>query len=227
MLDRQHATHKDRVDGYIRTRLATRSYNEIFQSPALRIRDRSDEPIDGLSNPQLARMFGDNRDGQNLRLALRLFHFGCPAVYIDQGGYDMHSGEEQGLPGQINGLCRLLSALEAALKAMTHPDGGSYWDHTVVALGSEFGRTARGGKFNSARGSDHGGDYATRWMSMPFFGGPITIPGQQIGATRAADLKPDGKVFSYRAVLKTLLDGLGADHQPFFPADAPFNDLFA
>lgn len=227
MMDRQHIVLRDRVDAYIRTRIATKSYNEIFQSPALRIRDRADDLIDGISNPQLAQIFGDNRDGQNVRLALRLFHFGCPAVYIDQGGYDMHSGEMDGLPGQINGLARIISGLEVALKIMQHPDGGTYWDHTLIVMGSEFGRTARGGKFNSARGSDHGGDYATRWMSMPVMGGPVSNPGQQLGAVRPTDLKADGQVYSYRSMLKTLLDGLGADHSPFFPADPPFNDFYA
>ncbi|MCH7946041.1 MAG: hypothetical protein IIC73_08535 [Armatimonadetes bacterium] len=53
----------------------------------------------------------------------------------------------------------------------------------------------------------------------------ITRPGAQIGATAATDLAPDGQVFSYRSVLKTLLDSLGCDHSEFFPADDPFDDL--
>ena len=109
---------------------------------------------------------------------------------------------------------------------MEHPTGGSYWDHTIVAVGSEFSRSARGAPFNSARGSDHGGDYATRWMSMPFMGGPIGARGRQIGRTNPGDLSPEGPVFSYRATWKTLMDALGADSTPFFPADEPFDDLF-
>jgi hypothetical protein len=97
----------------------------------------------------------------------------------------------------------------------------------VVAIGSEFSRTARGNRFNSARGSDHNSDKSTRWMSMPFFGGPITRQGAMIGETQARDLEALGPVFSYRSVLKTLLDVLGCDHSEFFPADAPFDDLFA
>ena len=82
----------------------------------------------------------------------------------------------------------------------------------VVAFGSEFSRTAGGGGgFNSARGSDHGGDYATRWMSMPFFGGPVR-GGRIVGASTAqADLSPDGTIYSYRSVLNTLMDGLGCE----------------
>ena len=109
---------------------------------------------------------------------------------------------------------------------MDHPDGGKYWDHTIVTLGSEFSRSTRGGRFNSARGSDHGGDYATRWMSMPFFGGPIQALGRRIGETDPGDLAPLGKVLSYRATMKTMMDALGCEHSEFFPADEPFDDLF-
>lgn len=61
---------------------------------------------------------------------------------------------------------------------------------------------------------------------MPFFGGPIKALGRQIGSTRAADLEAEGKVVSYRAAMKTMMDALGCDHEPFFPADEPFDDLF-
>jgi uncharacterized protein (DUF1501 family) len=148
---------------------------------------------------------------------------------MNQGGYDLHSGEEEALPGRMDQLNRLVSGLEAALKIMTHPAGGSYWDHTLVVLGSEFGRTTRGNKFNSARGSDHGGDFATRWMSMPFMGGVIDrakMGGRTLGMTRKEDLEPLGQVYSYRSVLKTLMDALGGDHSEFFPGDEPFSDLF-
>lgn len=224
--DRQHLPHFPTVDAYLQSREATKAYSEIFSSESLKIDNGSTEVFDGVSNAQLATAFGNGGASRNLRLALRLFSFGCPAVYLDQGGYDMHSGEEDGLPGRMSDLNRLLSALYWALTTMQHPDGGTYWDHTIVCLGSEFSRTSRGGRFNSARGSDHGGDNATRWMSMPFFGGPILARGRRLGETRASDLEPLGKVYSYRACMKTVMDALGCDHDPFFPADEPFEDFF-
>ena len=54
-------------------------------------------------------------------MALRLFHFGCPAVYLDQGGYDYHSGEADRLPG----------SLEAALTALEE-------DHEYLLDGEVF-----------------------------------------------------------------------------------------
>jgi len=224
--DRVNTTHFSAVDAYVQSREATKAYAEIFASDMLKVGDASNEIYDGISNAELARGLGERGAGRNAHLALRLFHFGCPAVYLDEGGYDFHSDEETELPDRIQGFNRLLSALEWALERMEHPTGGSYWDHTIVAVGSEFSRSARGAPFNSARGSDHGGDYATRWMSMPFMGGPIGARGRQIGRTNPGDLSPEGPVFSYRATWKTLMDALGADSTPFFPADEPFDDLF-
>ena len=62
---------------------------------------------------------------------------------------------------------------------------------------------------------------------MPFMGGPIEqVLGRQLGSTRASDLEAQGKVFSYRATMKTLMDMLGCEHDEFFPADDPFEDFF-
>lgn len=218
--------HFSTVDAYLQSREATLAYAEIFASDMLKIREPSTELYDGVSNNDLRLAFGESGAGRNAHLAMRLFHFGCPAVYIDEGGYDFHSDEEEALPDRIQGFNRLMSALEWALKTMEHPDGGTYWDHTIVVAGSEFSRSGRGAPFNSARGSDHGGDFATRWMSMPFMGGPIVARGRQIGATNRDDLSPEGAVFSYRGMWKTMMDAVGADHEEFFPADEAFDDLF-
>lgn len=227
--DRVNAQQKAKMATYMQTRRDAADYAGILADPALDIRNGSTTPIDGLSNADLELMFGDDTDGRSVRLALRLFKFGCPAVYVNQGGYDFHSGEEDGLPPVMEQLNRLLSGLNAALKAMTHPDGGTYWDHTLVVCGSEFGRTARTEQFNSARGSDHTGDNATRWMSMPIMGGAISRAGnggRSFGATRPDDLVATGKVYSYRSTIKTLMDVLGGDHRDIFTGDQPFDDLF-
>lgn len=223
--ERQHEALRNQIQVYIETRRATSAYSEIFNSETLKISNRSTEPVDGISNQELETLMGNSGAARNIRLALRLFHFGAPAAYLDQGGYDMHSGEQNGLPPRIEELNRLISGLFAALQRMQHPAGGTYFDNTLVVLGSEFSRTARGSRFNSAQGSDHNADRATRYMSMPFFGAGIR-GGRSLGGTDANDLTPTGAVYSYRSVLKTLMDALGCDHRPFFPADLPFDDLF-
>lgn len=225
MRDRQHPALRSQVDAYIQTRAATEAYSEIFASEPLKIANGSTEPFDGLSNAELQNIFGDSRESNDVRLGLRLFHYGCPAVYLDQGGYDYHSDEEPNLPGSIDRMGRLISGLIHALPRLQHPEGGTYWDHTVVVFGSEFSRTARGGRFNSAQGSDHNSDLSTRWMSMPFFGGPIE-GGRIVGAsTNRSDLVADGTVYSYRSVANTLMDGLGCNPAVFFPADDIVPDL--
>lgn len=222
---RQHPAQQNTIQAYIETRRATAEYSGIFNSEILKVGNRSDEQVDGISNRELETLFGNSGAARDIRLSLRLFHFGAPAAYLDQGGYDMHSGEEQGLPSRLEELNRLISALFVALPRMQHPSGGSYFDHTMVVLGSEFSRTARGNPFNSARGSDHNSDRATRYMSMPFFGAGVR-GGQSLGGTDPTDFAPTGAVYSYRSVLKTLMDALGCDHREFFPADLPFDELF-
>lgn len=217
--------HAERIEEFMRTRSSAHAYQKIFASDALAI-DRDGVEVDGMSHGQLRAIFGDGRSARDLRLALRLFHFGCPAVYLDQGGYDYHSDEENQLPRSMAELCHLISGLEFSLKGLTHPEGGTYWDHTIVALGSEFSRSTGSSRFNSARGSDHGGDFATRWMAMPFMGGPVTAGGRLLGATERSSLAAQGPVRSYRSVFKTMVDALGVPHDSIFPEDEVFDDLF-
>lgn len=228
--ERLHTALRGGVETYQQTREATREYGRIFRDSILQVNKDTTDEADGISNRELRQLLGTDTTGQRAALALRLFHFGCPAVFLNQGGYDFHSREEAELPGELDAANRLVSGLRTALKKMQHPEGGTYWDKTLVVLGSEFGRTTNGNRFNSANGSDHGSDLATRWMSMPFMGGVISAAGKggkSLGSVRGSDLSATGKVYSYRAVLKTMLDLLGADHAGIFPADAPIEDFFA
>jgi hypothetical protein len=227
--DKVHKGVRPGVEAYQGTREATRAYGRIFRDPILRVDANNQDLVDGISNRELVTMFGDQGAGRSTLLALRLFHFGCPAVFLNQGFYDFHSNEDDGLSDEMDEANRLISGLRTALKKMTHPKGGTYWDKTLVVFGSEFGRTGNGNKFNSAGGSDHSSDLSTRWMSMPMMGGVIDAfgkGGKMLGQTRASDLKAVGQVYSYRSVLKTMLDLLGADHSTVFPADNPIQDLF-
>jgi hypothetical protein len=227
--ERLHSQLRSPPEAYQQTRDETRAYGRIFQDPLLKVANDTADEVDGISNRDLSALLGTDTTGRRAALALRLFHFGCPAVFLNQGGYDMHSNEDENLPDTLDGANRLLAGVNAALKRMTHPTGGSYWDHTLVVVGSEFGRTTGGQRFNSANGSDHGSDLATRWMSMPMMGGVISRAGkggQSLGSCRASDLKAMGPVYSYRSVLKTMLDLLGADHSQAFPADGLVQDLF-
>jgi hypothetical protein len=227
--NRVHPSFRSQVDLYQLTRRSVREYNRIFTDDILKIDNRSTTEVDGISNRDLETMFGRDETGRRAALSLRLFHFGCPAVFMNQGGYDLHSREDQQLPPQIEELSRLLSGFRAALQRMRHPEGGTYWDKTLVVVGSEFGRTTSGSRFNSAGGSDHSSDLATRWMSMPMMGGVINGAGKggrRIGGTRRDDLRAEGPVFAYRSMMKLLLDLLGCDHSIVFTSNPPIQELF-
>lgn len=221
--------HRAPVDAYMQSRAAMEAYSAIFGDPILRVSQGGATAMDGIANDELLARFGDSGAGRSVALALRLFHFGCPAAFIGQGGYDYHSDEDDYLPDTLSDLTHVLSATVSALTSMQHPEGGTYWDKTLIVLGSEFGRTTQGARFNSAGGSDHSSDLATRWMSMPMLGGVIDAAGKggrRFGETRKADLVAQGPVYSYRALLKTFLDVLGADATEVFPGDAPIGEFF-
>lgn len=226
---RLHGDHRPIIEAYRGTREATASYGRIFNDPLLKVGENGTDVVDGISNRELSELFGNDGPARRAALALRLFHFGCPAVFFDQGGYDYHSGEDRFLPTSMESLNHLISALHAALHRMEHPSGGTYWDHTLVVMGSEFGRSTGNQRFNSAGGSDHGSDNATRWMSMPFMGGIVEragLGGRSLGETRSNDLQALGEVYSYRSVLKTMMDLLGADHAQAFETDAPIQEFW-
>jgi uncharacterized protein (DUF1501 family) len=89
---------------------------------------------------------GFEAEARRIGLVLRADH---RLAFVDVGGWDTHVGQGclQGpLPTRLAELGRGLVALADAL-------GHDEWAHTVVVVGSEFGRTLRE---NGAQGTDHG-----------------------------------------------------------------------
>jgi uncharacterized protein (DUF1501 family) len=121
-------------------------------------------------------------------------------------GWDTHSNE-----GIVHGrLSQLLGALDSALAAVkTHM--GSAWRETVVALVTEFGRTAR---INGTEGTDHGTATIALIVGGALKGGRVIAdwPGlKSADLHENRDLRPTTDL---RAVLKGLLkDHLRADER--------------
>jgi uncharacterized protein (DUF1501 family) len=120
-------------------------------------------------------------------------------------GWDTHISE-----GAIAGqLANLLGALDGALAAI-ESNVGEAWHETVVAVVTEFGRTAR---INGTEGTDHGTGTVAFLAGGALKGGRVIAdwPGlkpAQLFEDR--DLKPTTDL---RAVLKGLLrDHLRVDH---------------
>ena len=180
---------------------------------------------DGISNRRLETLIGNNGTARNIRLALRLFHFGCPAVYMDQGATT--STPTRCLPSQV------ASGIQPAHLRDPHgaqgdaaPRRGHLLGSHPRTFGSEFSRTARGSRFNSARGSDHGGTTPRGGCPCPSWAAHRAGAWSTARCPRALGSEAQGKVFSYRATMKTLMDMLGCEHDEFFPADDPFEDFF-
>jgi uncharacterized protein (DUF1501 family) len=121
-------------------------------------------------------------------------------------GWDTHFNE-----GIAQGrLSQLLGSLDAALAAIKS-NMGSAWRETVVALATEFGRTAR---INGTAGTDHGTATVTLLVGGALKGGRVIAdwPGLKSGDLyQGRDLKPTTDL---RAVLKGVLkDHLRADER--------------
>ena len=121
-------------------------------------------------------------------------------------GWDTHVNE-----GAVNGrLSALLGALDAAIAAI-ETNMGAAWSETVVALVTEFGRTAR---INGNDGTDHGTATVALFAGGALKGGRIVAdwPGvKEADLYQDRDLKPTTDL---RAVLKGLLkDHLRVDDQ--------------
>src|SRR5207302_8752388 len=112
-------------------------------------------------------------------------------------GWDTHADE-----GALNGrLAALLGALDGAIAAI-ETNMGAAWSETVVAVITEFGRTAR---INGTEGTDHGTGTVAFLAGGALKGGRVVAdwPGlKQAQLYEERDLKPTTDL---RAVLKGLL----------------------
>jgi uncharacterized protein (DUF1501 family) len=132
-------------------------------------------------------------------------------------GWDTHSNE-----GIAQGrLSQLLGALDAALAAV-ETNMGPAWRDTVVALVTEFGRTAR---INGTEGTDHGTATVALLVGGALKGGRVIADWPGLKSTdlfENRDLKPTTDL---RAVLKGLLkDHLRADDRVLAQSVFPGSD---
>jgi uncharacterized protein (DUF1501 family) len=142
-------------------------------------------------------------------------------------GWDTHVNE-----GAVTGrLSNLLSALDAAIAAI-ETNMGAAWNETVVALITEFGRTAR---INGNDGTDHGTGTVALFAGGALKGGRVVADWPSVKEAALyenRDLKPTTDL---RAVLKGLLKdhlraedrALAADIFPDSGAAKPIEGLLA
>jgi hypothetical protein len=229
--------HKQTISRLANGKANVEAFRNVFLDPALEVETQPNATKDGLTNAQLAAILGTTQLGRDTALALRFLGFGSAAVVIgdsgnvaaDVGGWDTHSGEMTAYPASANNLARVLCGLNFALKQMPHPEGGTYWDHTIIAMVTEFGRdNTMDTGYNSGGGSDHTGGPGSRYQSWFVSGGLVGKPGKHFGHTDPStmDIMNNEPVFgtaNYYAMLFALLD---IDIEGIWPGLDPVNAIF-
>lgn len=119
---------------------------------------------------------------------------------LESGGWDTHANQGAG----SGALANRLAGLDAGLTALREGLGDT-WSRTVVAVVTEFGRTAH---VNGTRGTDHGTASAAMLLGGALEGGRVVAdwPG-----LRQSDLY-EGRDLRATADTRSLFKGLLADH---------------
>jgi hypothetical protein len=205
------------------------AFKAVFTDPALKIATQPNGTRSGLTNAQLQAIFGTTTFGRNAALATRFVSYGSAAVLIGDNGWDTHSNEMSAYQTSANGVARVLCGLNYALKLMDHPEGGSYWDHTLICMISEFGRdNLMGNGYNSGGGSDHTGGPGSRYQAYAVTGGLVTQGGRLFGVTDPNTMEPlpNEPVFGTQAYEAMWLRVLDIDSEQIFPGTDPVDAVF-
>jgi uncharacterized protein (DUF1501 family) len=112
-------------------------------------------------------------------------------------GWDTHADE-----GEVSGrLANLLGALDGAIAAIETQMGGA-WRETVVALVTEFGRTAR---INGTQGTDHGTATVALLAGGALKGGRVIADWPGVAEAKLYENRDLMATTDLRAVMKGLL----------------------
>lgn len=204
------------------------AFRQVFVDPALRV---ATEPTAGndLTNAQLEAILGTTLLGRNLALALRFMQHGSAAVLVGDNGWDTHSAESTPYDMSANTLARAFAGLNFALKRMPHPQGGTYWERTLIMITSEFGRdNVGGGGFNSGGGSDHTGGPGSRYQAFPYSGGLVGQGGRFFGQTNPNTMEPMAgePIFGTTQHMAMALAVLDIETESIWPGVEPITAIF-
>lgn len=149
--------------------------------------------------------YGDCEFGRHMLQARRLLEAGVTFVKVTMFHWDTHGDN---FNCHLSGVPRVDRALAAMLDDLS---ARGMYEHTVVVVLSEFGRTP---KINGRIGRDH---WPECW-SIGLGGGGIK-PGVVVGKTNAKGTFNDGKEFDIGHVFHTLFRAVGID-----PARTEYNN---
>lgn len=243
--DSRSRNYRPRLNEFAVSKTNAAAFAELLKDPKLDFTIDGGTPetaFDGYTNTQLLEILGDydmmsigdeasmTSWGADVAMALRFFSFGSPMAVVTRDWYDMHDAEAVNYAPRTKDLVRQFAGLNYLLHNMAHPDGGTYWDHTVVATISEFSRnnTDPGTGFNSGSGSDHVGNESgpSRNQAIALMGGPIA-PGLLVGPTDD-QIVATGTSYSTQRLLATFFDLLGVDRTNTpFSAATPITEVYS
>lgn len=229
--------HKQMISRLANGKANVEAFRQVFLDPALKVETEPTGAANGLTNAQLAAILGTSQLGRDTALALRFIGYGSAAVVIGDsgnagasvGGWDTHSGEMEAYGPSANNLARVLCGVNYALKMMPHPEGGTYWDHTLVGCVTEFGRdNVMENGYNSGGGSDHTGGPGSRYQAYFAMGGLVTKGGKFFGRTdpMSMEVMPNEPVFGTTAYYAMMMAVLDVDFESFWPGIDPVNACF-
>jgi hypothetical protein len=181
-------------------------------------------------NPRESEFF---RTAMDLALAVRLLQLGSPALAVEMGGFDTHSGERRDAPARFRFVGRLWATLQFLLSRIPEPGepGVSMLDRTLVLTMSEFGRDpgSESSGFNNGEGSDHGADPSCYYFGHAIMGGGV-VPNRLVGAASPNTYVPaTADRIPLRRLHATALWALGLEHDHpdwGFPDVQPITQLF-
>jgi uncharacterized protein (DUF1501 family) len=155
--------------------------------------------------PGMNRRMGRNDSAQSKAMAQAAARFlrapdGPRIAVLEAGGWDTHANQGAG----TGALANKFAALDAGISAL-RKELGPVWSDTVVAVVTEFGRTAR---VNGTRGTDHGTATAALLLGGAVNGGQVMAdwPGLSNGNLyQGRDLEPTTD-------LRSLFKGVLGEH---------------
>ena len=186
-----------------------KSYVEYYDQANKLLKSNELEAFD-LSGESLRDAYGMNRLGQGCLLARRLVERGVRVIEVISGGWDMHQDLKTNIDSRVPELDQAVAMLiqDLADKGMLDP--------TLVAVGTEFGRTA---EINMNAGRDH----QPAAYSTMLAGGGIK-GGQKYGSTDKMGKKVDSNPVKPEDFLATIGYGMGIplDQTIYSPSRRPF-----
>jgi hypothetical protein len=177
-----------------------KAYDELYDEAVRLMRSEDLKAFDISQEPQESRKaYGDNSFGQGCLLARRLVEHGVRFIEVNLGGWDTHYDNFTSVEARCNVLDQAYANLLIELEAK------GLLDSTIVALGTEFGRSPR-----IVANHDNGRDHHPAAFSCLLAGGGIK-GGMVHGETDSKGNRVKQSPVTLMDYNATIAHGLGID----------------